>query len=618
MTFLPLLAENAAVTNDGISQPNGGKKGMTTVPHGLRFTDVLLKRGAISEEVLHQAQEKAHGLSVRLEKYLLDNKLIAPADITLGLAEYLHMSPITLSQFSPNPQLIESFPADVLKKHQALPLMKIGGTLVVALGDPFDIVAVDELHVLTGLNVTPLVASEKELQDTLAKVLAVPEAQQDIDLEDIMKGPDSEVEVGHDEKNEVSLEEMMERAEGAPVIRMVNMILVEALRTRASDIHIEPQDKTLRVRYRLDGGMVERPSPAKSFHAAIVSRIKIMSDLDIAERRVPQDGRFRIKALGKEVDIRVSILPSIFGEKIVMRVLDKSALFPSLSGLGLDEVSFKALSYAIDQPHGIILVTGPTGSGKTTTLYSCLQELNKPDVNIVTCEDPVEYQLLGLTQVQVNAHVGLTFSAALRSILRQDPDIVLVGEIRDTETAEIAVKAALTGHLVLSTLHTNDAAGAIARLIDMGIPPFLLSSSLVLSQAQRLYRKLCLACRQEVALPVDVLTANKIDPAFFLRQTGKGTEGTGSPKVAAGYTPIYRAVGCPKCNGTGYKGRGAIMEVLPMDDEIKQMIMKGATSGEIRTVARTKGMITLKESGLQKVKEGITSLEAALEMTGGE
>jgi type IV pilus assembly protein PilB len=430
-----------------------------------------------------------------------------------------------------------------------------------------------------------------------------------------MRGADSEVEVGHEEKVEVSLEEMMESAEGAPVIRMVNMILVEALRTRASDIHIEPQEKMLRLRYRVDGALVERPSPAKSFHAAIISRIKIMSDMDIAERRVPQDGRFKIKALGKEVDIRVSILPSIFGEKVVMRVLDKSALFPSLAGLGLDEVSFKALSYAIDQPHGIILVTGPTGSGKTTTLYSCLQELNKPDVNIVTCEDPVEYQLTGITQVQVNAHVGLTFAAALRSILRQDPDIVLVGEIRDGETAEIAVKAALTGHLVLSTLHTNDAAGAIARLVDMGIPPFLLSSSLVLSQAQRLYRKLCVACRQEVALPVDVLAANRIDPNLFLRESEAGQD---DAVRKTGYMSIYKAVGCPKCNGTGYKGRGAIMEVLPVEEELKEMIMKGASSTDIRNKACSKGMITLKECGLRKVKEGVTSLEAALEMTGGE
>ena len=400
----------------------------------------------------------------------------------------------------------------------------------------------------------------------------------------------------------------MESAEGAPVIRMVNMILVEALRAKASDIHIEPQEKTLRLRYRVDGSLMERPSPPKSYQPAVISRIKIMSDMDIAERRVPQDGRFRIKALGKEVDVRVSVLPSIHGEKVVMRILDKSALFPSLGGLGLEPHAFSAMSYAISQPHGIILVTGPTGSGKTTTLYSCLQELNKADVNIVTCEDPVEYQLVGINQVQVNTGVGLTFAAALRSILRQDPDIVLVGEIRDSETAEIAVKAALTGHLVLSTLHTNDAAGAIARLIDMGIPPFLLSSSLILSQAQRLYRKLCTVCRQPVDFPAEVMAANKIDPEFF-RKPGEAD---------TGYVQIYKAVGCPKCNNTGYKGRGAIMEVLPVRDDIKELIMKGATSGEIREAARAAGMITLKEAGLQKVKDGVTSLEAALEMTGGE
>lgn len=592
---------------------------MTTVPHSSKLVDILIRRGAIDADALKQAQERAQGISVRLEKYLLENRLLPPAEITLALAEYLHMSPIVLSTFTPNAQLVDSIPGEVLKKHMALPLLKIGGTLVVALGDPFDIVAVDELHVITGLTITPLVASEKEVQDTLNRILAAPENASGLDLEDIMRGPESEVEVDHEEKVEVSLEEMMESAEGAPVIRMVNMILVEALRTRASDIHIEPQEKTLRLRYRVDGNLVERPSPAKSFHAAIISRIKIMSEMNIAERRVPQDGRFKIKALGKEVDIRVSILPSVLGEKVVMRVLDKSALFPSLSGLGLDEVAFKAMSYAISQPHGIILVTGPTGSGKTTTLYSCLQELNKPDVNIVTCEDPVEYQLAGITQVQVNAHIGLTFAAALRSILRQDPDIVLVGEIRDGETAEIAVKAALTGHLVLSTLHTNDASGAIARLVDMGIPPFLLASSLVLSQAQRLYRKLCTTCRQSHALPIDVLIANKIDPAFFrLYPAADSTADKGVLERGTEFVPIYRAVGCPKCNGTGYKGRGAIMEVLPLDDEIKEMVMKGATSGEMRERARVKGMITLKESGLVKVKEGITSLDAALEITGGE
>lgn len=588
---------------------------MATISQSSRIGDILVRRGAIGKEALIEAQEKAEGMGVRLEKYLAEHQVVTPVELTLGFADYLRMAPVSLARFSPNTQLIESISADVLRKHQAIPLVKIGGVLVVALGDPFNIMAVDELHVLTGLDVMPLVASDKEIQETLVRVTAASETSQGMDLEDIMKGPDSEVEVGREEKNEVSLEEMMESAEGAPVIRMVNMILVEALRTRASDIHIEPQERALRLRYRVDGSLLERPSPAKSYQPAIISRIKIMSDLDIAERRIPQDGRFKIKALGKEVDIRVSILPSIFGEKIVMRVLDKSALFPNLSGLGLEEHAFKAMSHAIAQPHGIILVTGPTGSGKTTTLYSCLQELNTPDVNIVTCEDPVEYQLSGVTQVQVNSQVGLTFSAALRSILRQDPDICLVGEIRDGETAEIAVKAALTGHLVLSTLHTNDAAGAIARLIDMGIPPFLIASSMVLSQAQRLYRKLCTACRQEVELPLDVLKANKIAPAFF-RQTGTGGDAVRSGKD--GFMTVYRAVGCPKCGGSGYKGRGAIMEVLPIDDMIKELIMKGGTSSEIREQARSQGMVTLKEAGLQKVKEGVTSLEAALEMTGSE
>ncbi len=581
---------------------------MTVVTHSSRISDILLQRGSISVEALKQAQERAQAASIRLEKYLQDNSLITATEATISLAEYLRMAPITLARFTPNPQLMELIPPEILRKHQALPMIKLDGVLMVVLGDPFDIMAIDELHVITGLHIMPLVAAEKDIQDTLSRTLAPAEGSAGLDLEDIMKDSDNDIEVGKAEKEEVSLEEMMESAEGAPVIRMVNMMLVEALRTRASDIHIEPQEKALRLRYRIDGALTERPSPPKSYQPAIISRIKIMSDLDIAERRVPQDGRFRIKALGKEVDIRVSLLPSIHGEKVVMRVLDKSALFPSLSGLGLEEHAYKAMSYAIAQPHGIILVTGPTGSGKTTTLYSCLQELNKADVNIVTCEDPVEYQLVGINQVQVSSGVGLTFSAALRSILRQDPDIVLVGEIRDGETAEIAVKAALTGHLVLSTLHTNDAAGAIARLIDMGIPPFLLSSSLILSQAQRLYRKLCTVCRQKVELPLDVLQANRIDPDFFLNNADK----------ASGHVSIYKAVGCPKCNNTGFRGRGAIMEVLPVTEHIKELIMKGATSGEIREAARAGGMITLKESGLQKVRDGVTSLEAAMEMTGGE
>jgi type IV pilus assembly protein PilB len=380
---------------------------------------------------------------------------------------------------------------------------------------------------------------------------------------------------------------------------MVNMMLVEALRTGASDIHLEPMDKRLRLRYRIDGVLVERPSPPKNLQAAVISRVKIMSELNIAERRVPQDGRFNIKALGREVDLRVSILPAVHGEKVVMRILDKGALSPSLTALGLDKRSSEAMEYAISQPHGILLVTGPTGSGKTTTLYSCLQDLNRPDLNIVTCEDPVEYQLDGINQVQINAEVGLSFASALRSILRQDPDVVLVGEIRDGETAEIAIKAALTGHLVLSTLHTNDAPGAATRLVDMGIEPFMLGSCLVLAQAQRLFRKLCPSCKTTEEIEAEVLRVNRLDPAMF-----EGKE-------------IFKAVGCPRCSN-GYKGRGAIMEVMLVNDEIRDGILIGSNTSELREIAKKSGMKALKEVGLDQVIEGTTSIEGALEVTGGE
>ncbi len=565
-----------------------------------KIAEVLVRRGVLTEEGMRLAVEKMPQNAGRLERYLIESHSVPTAEMTLAVADYLRMPPISLGHFTPNAELISSLPAGILKQHSILPLLKFGDMLTVAMGDPFDIVALDELQQATGLKITPLVAAEKEVQEVLAHLNAS-DAAANYSMEDILQSSDdNEVEVGNSTRQEESLEEMLESAEGAPVIRMVNMIMVEALRTRASDIHIEPLEKTLRLRYRVDGDLVERPNPPKSFQAAIISRIKIMADLDIAERRLPQDGRCRIRALGKEVDIRVSVLPTIHGEKIVMRVLDKSSLCPNVAALGLDKVAYEALRFAIDQPHGIILVTGPTGSGKTTTLYSCLQELNQTDVNIVTCEDPVEYQLPGVNQVQVNPISGLTFAAALRSILRQDPDVVLVGEIRDGETADIAVKAALTGHLVLSTLHTNDAAGAIARLIDMGVPPFLMASSMILAQAQRLYRKLCPFCRQELIPSPDILAANHIDPEFFRGAT------------------LFAGVGCPKCNNTGYKGRGAIMEVLPVDEEIRECILRGVSSADLREKARKKGMMTLKEAGLQKVRDGVTSLEAALEMTGGE
>jgi type IV pilus assembly protein PilB len=563
--------------------------------------EILLRRGVLKRETLDQVSAAADTTPV--EKRLVLGKFVSAEDMALAIAEYVRLPPIKLAHFAPDPALLELQSKEDWARSSSFPLAKMGKTLLVALADPFDVHVVENLQLSTGLTVIPLVAAEKEISDLLgrASTAAAAGASKDLDLEDVMKS-DGEIEVEEksENKNEESLEKTMESAEGAPVIRMVNMILIEALRTKASDIHIEAMEKSTRLRYRIDGVLLERPSPPKSYHNAIISRIKIMSDLDIAERRQPQDGRFKIKAFNKEVDIRVSILPTVHGEKVVMRTLDKTNLAPGLGSLGLDDFAYKAMKYAIDQPHGVLLVTGPTGSGKTTTLYSCLQDLNQPDVNIVTAEDPVEYQIAGINQVHVNTQVGLTFSSVLRSVLRQDPDIILVGEIRDGETADIAIKAALTGHLVLSTLHTNDAAGVIARLVDMGVPPFLIASSLILAQAQRLYRKLCQSCRKESSISPEVLEVNHIDSKFFDGAT------------------VYEPVGCPRCNGSGFKGRGAIMEVLQIDDAIREAIIHGKTTAEIREMAVKNGMIGLKNVGLMRARNGITSIAAAIEVTGGE
>ena len=569
------------------------KAGTTTAG---RIKDILLRRGAITPETLAEAEQDAQKQGVRLEKYLADKHRVAPVEMTLALAEYLRMPPIGLAHFTMNSALMEVVPLETMQRRKAVPIARVGRSMTVALGDPFDLTAIDELSATTGLKIVPLAAPAPEIQAILERLSA--EGSKGLDLEELMK-EEGEVQILDEGKEEQSLDEMLESAEGAPVIRIVNMILVEALRTGASDIHIEPMEKKVRLRYRIDGALTEKPGPPKGLQNAVLSRIKIMADLNIAERRIPQDGRFNIKAMGKEVDLRVSILPTVHGEKVVMRTLDKTSLAPSLGALGLDPAAEEAMRYGIRQPHGIILVTGPTGSGKTTTLYSCLQELNTEDVNIITCEDPVEYQLAGINQVQVHAKVGLTFAAALRSVLRQDPDIVLVGEIRDAETAQIAMRAALTGHLVLSTLHTNDAPGAVTRLIDMGVEPFMLGSSLILSQAQRLYRKLCSACKRPAEIDPEILASNHIDPKEFEGAT------------------VYRAVGCPRCN-QGYKGRGAIMEVFRINDAIRQGIVRGMNSSELRELGQKNGMITLKQAGLARVKEGLTTLEAALEVTGGE
>ncbi|NLE67430.1 MAG: Flp pilus assembly complex ATPase component TadA [Lentisphaerae bacterium] len=562
-----------------------------------KIATILLRRKAIDQAGLQKALEEIASSGKRLDECLIEKKLATEVDITLAISEYLGMQPITLGHFTPDAQLLESLPKEVLRKHLAVPLAKTGRTLTVALGDPFNTGAVDELKALTGLDIVPVVTSEKDVKELIAKFVEQPST----DLEDVFKDAldGDDVEVGHEKKDDMSIDQMLESAEGAPVIRIVNSILIEALRRRASDIHLEPMEKTFRLRYRIDGDLFEVPSPPKNLQAAIISRVKIMSDMNIAERRIPQDGRFKIRALNKEVDLRVNLLPTVFGEKVVMRILDKSNLAPSLSALGLDQKSFDSLVYAIHQPHGIILVTGPTGSGKTTTLYSCLQDMNTIDVNIVTTEDPVEYQLPGINQVQMNEDVGLTFSSALRAILRQDPDIVMVGEIRDQETAAIAVKAALTGHLVLSTLHTNDASGAITRLRDMGIEAFLLASSIIMTQAQRLYKKLCQACKSPRDLPLEYFRLNGLNPKEF-----EGCQ-------------LFDAGGCPKCNNTGFKGRASIMEILMVDDDIRQLVLQNANASAIAKKAIENGMLTLRMVGLQRVRDGISTIEEILSVTGG-
>ena len=558
--------------------------------------DCLRQIRPIGAEIFAAAEKEAEESHVPLEQLLIQQGLVSDTDMALAIAEYLEIRPISLAHFTPDPSLIELLDREKWKELRALPVCKFGTRLTLAMADPFNIVTRDSIASGTGMEIVVVVALEKEIADIIDSI-ANGSGQ---GLEDILKDmadDAGEIEVGQETVEDASLDDLLETAGEAPVIRLVNSILIEAMRKQASDIHIEPMEKSVRLRNRIDGVLYESPSPPKNMQNAIISRLKIMSDLDIAERRIPQDGRFKVKALGKEVDIRMSILPTVHGEKVVMRILDKTALAPNLGALGLDQLSLDNFSYALGQPFGMILVTGPTGSGKTTTLYSALQELNSEGVNIITTENPVEYQLGGINQVQINPAVGLTFASALRAILRQDPDVVMVGEIRDKETATIAVEAALTGHLVLSTLHTNDAAGAVARLIDMGIEPFMLASSLLLTQAQRLYRKLCPVCKKEIDIPVETLEKNRIDPAIM-----EGSQ-------------FYQKVGCPKCNGIGYKGRGGIMEILLVDDLIRKTILNNTEADAIAKIAVQNGMRTLREAGLQRVREGLTTIEEILRVT---
>lgn len=559
---------------------------------------ILRDKGVLTHDQCEEINNEGFSQQQEIEDYLQGSCGVTQQDITIALAMLAKVPVISLQGLTNRGDFLREFPAEMLKRHRAVPIAKTTKTLTLALADPLDIFAVEELANFTGLTVLPVAALERELRDLISSLEQ--EGGDELD-EMLQQAGDIGIEVtGEGGADDGDISQMKESAEGAPVIRIVNMILLEAIHKRASDIHLECFERRMRLRYRVDGVLREGPAPPKNLQSAIISRVKVMSELDIAERRVPQDGRFRIKAQGREIDLRVSILPMSHGEKVCLRLLDKSNLSNSLDELGLQRDALALLRFAIHQPHGLILVTGPTGSGKTTTLYSALQEINNPEINITTVENPVEYQLNGINQVEINEGVGLTFSAALRSILRQDPDVVLVGETRDATTADIAVKAALTGHLVMTTLHTNDAAGAVARLVYMGIEPFLLASSLLLAQAQRLVRRICSNCKHEVDLPAEVLKINHVNPAIF----------DGSV--------IYEGRGCGRCNQSGYKGRASIMELMQITPVLRQQVLTSANADEIKKLALTEGFIDLREAGFARVKEGITTIEEVLRVTAQE
>lgn len=600
-----------------------------------KLGQILITSNIISEEQLKQAlnlQKKEGGrLGTNLAKlgYITEEKLVS------FLSKQFGVPAINLTDYSIDPSVAKLVPLEMARKYLIMPITRVGATLTIAMADPSNVFAIDDVKFMTGYNVEVVVAAESAIMHAVSinysrggdgNAASKKGSSQQIQLKDYtMSEEDLEthdsahamddgpsVDVGDFDQivgsalDNVDVVEEKDDAEvvkevEAPIVKLVNGIFVNAIKAGASDIHLEPYENSLRVRYRVDGVMYTVMTLPTKIKAALTSRVKIMSRLDIAERRLPQDGRIKLK-LGKkrEIDFRVSTLPTLFGEKTVLRILDKSNLQVDLTRLGFEQRQLDDFMVAIEKPYGMVLVTGPTGSGKTTTLYSALNHLNKPGINIMTAEDPVEYNFMGINQVQVKEEIGLTFASSLRSFLRQDPDIIMVGEIRDFETAEIGVKAALTGHLVLSTLHTNDAPSTISRLLNMGIEPFLVSSSVILILAQRLARKICQQCKEEEKFPPQALT-----------KVGYSEEEVKTIKC-------YKGKGCSTCNNSGYKGRIALYEVMPISDELRELVLEGASANEIKKTAARLGMNTLRRSGLNKVKEGTTSIEEVLRVTFGD
>jgi len=545
----------------------------------------LLESGLVDEAGLAKAkaiQEKDRG---SLGQALIRGGIIDEPTFTKFLGKIYNLPVVDLDSAEIDLDNIDMIPAEVATKFQVLPLSRVGRVITVAMANPSNIFAIDDIKFITGLDVQPVVAGEMEIKKAVEKYYASADS-----LASIMEGLEDDIEVVDDE-DDADIEGI--ESQNAPVVKLVNTVLAEAVKVGASDIHIEPYERNMRVRYRIDGVLAEVMQPPVKLKNAIISRLKIMSELDIAERRVPQDGRIKLKIGAKKVDLRVSTLPCIYGEKVVMRILDKGNLNLDLADFGMEEKAIQDIYSAIASPFGMVLVTGPTGSGKTTTLYSCLSKLNTLDTNIMTAEDPVEYNIDGINQVQVRDEVGLTFASALKAFLRQDPNIVMVGEIRDLETGGIATKAALTGHLVLSTLHTNDAPSTINRMIDMGIEPFLVASSTVLIAAQRLVRRICANCKEELKLSDDALRDVHLEPG----------------------TPVFKGKGCDKCGGSGYSGRQGLYEVMPITPGLRELILDRASTTEIRHKAVAEGMLTLRDDGMIKVRKGVTTIEEVLRET---
>ena len=533
---------------------------------------------------------------------VVEKSFVSESDLTVSMGRVLNVPPINLARITIPSEVAELLPREVVHNHKIIPVSRLENKLFLAMADPLNVLAVDDVKRITKLEVSTLIASEKAIMDKLNNLDAAKGGSMEDIIQDAQKRGDAEdsadsLETVKEAVEDVNLDQLAASSEEAPVIKLANIILVQAIKDRASDIHIEPFEKVLRLRYRVDGVLMDATPPPKQLQLALASRFKIMSSLDIAERRLPQDGRMRVRVGGKDFDLRVSIMPTVHGEKIVLRVLDKSNLSASIDKLGLDPDTFQQFKSAVDAPHGLILVTGPTGSGKTTTLYSALNELNNPVYNIITVEDPVEFQIPGINQVPVKKEIGLSFANALRSILRQDPDIIMIGEIRDTETAEIAIEAALTGHQVLSTMHCNDAPGAIARLDDMGIAPFLISSSVILSCAQRLMRRICSHCKEPVTYPPKMFQELNIDPS-----------------ILDGVT-LYRGRGCDRCKNSGYAGRLAVIEAMTISDEIRKLIIARANTREMGKIAIGQGMRTLRMVALDRARDGISTLEQVLLLT---